>query len=79
MISIAPISSLPISATIGGGAGETGEPLPSPEIEADFEWPFDDLKPRDIGIYPCFANIGGGVSLTGKEPVTTSQGGYWRR
>jgi hypothetical protein len=48
------------------------------EPVADVLWPFDDLKPRDIGIYPCFGNIGGGVSLTGKEPVTTSTGGYWR-
>lgn len=62
---------------VGGGAGETGEDFVD-DAEADFEWPFDDLKPRHIGIYPVFANIGGGVSLTGKEPVTTSAGGYWR-
>jgi hypothetical protein len=69
---------------VGTGVGgeetgeETGESLASPEVGADVLWPFDDLKPRDIGIYPCFANIGGGVALTGKEAVTTSTGGYWR-
>lgn len=81
MISIAPIASLPISATIGGGfsgPGETGEAIPEPEVEADILWPFDDLKPRDIGIYPVAAPIGGGFALTGKEPVTDSGAGYWR-
>lgn len=63
---------------VGSGGGDTGEAIPEPEIGADVTWPFDDLKPRDIGIYPCFANIGGGVSLSGKEPVTTSSAGYWR-
>ena len=61
-----------------GESGESGEAIPAPEIEADFTWPFDDLKPRDIGIYPMFGNIGGGIALTGKERVTTSSGGYWR-
>lgn len=53
-------------------SSETGE------IFGDFEWPYDHLKPRHLGIYPCFANIGGGVALTDKESVTTSDGGYWR-
>lgn len=48
------------------------------EAEADLEWPFDDLKPRDIGIYPMYGNIGGGVALTGKEAVSSSSAGYWR-
>jgi hypothetical protein len=41
-------------------------------------WPFDDLKPRHIGIYPCAATIGGGVALTRKEPAIDSGAGYWR-
>jgi len=48
------------------------------EDGADFQWPFDDLKPRDIGIYPVGAPIGGGVSLTGKEPTIDSGAGFWR-
>lgn len=48
------------------------------DIDADVEWPFDDLKPRDIGIYPCAAPIGGGIALTGKEPTIASAAGYWR-
>ncbi len=63
---------------LGAGIGETGEGIPAPEIGADVTWPFDDLKPRDIGIYPMFGNIGGGVALAGREPVTTSTGGHWR-
>src|SRR5262245_50538336 len=45
---------------------------------ADIEWPFDDLKPRHIGIYPVAAPIGGGIALTGKEPVIDSGAGFWR-
>lgn len=41
-------------------------------------WPFDDLKPRHIGIYPCAATIGGGTALTRKEPAIDSGAGYWR-
>src|SRR5262245_46422326 len=61
-----------------GGTGETGGGIPTPEIEADNIWPFDDLKPRHIGIYPMGAPIGGGVSLTGKEPTRDSGAGFWR-
>lgn len=63
-----------LSAT--GETGETGEP--ATDDEADYTWPTDDLKPRDIGIYPCAAPIGGGIELTGKEPTIDSGAGYWR-
>lgn len=67
--------------------GEPGESTggietPEPEIfipeAADEEWPVDFLKPRDIGIYPIAAPIGGGVALTGKEPTIDSGAGFWR-
>lgn len=45
---------------------------------SELQWPFDELKPRHIGIYPVAAPIGGGVSLTGKEPTIATAGGYWR-
>lgn len=48
------------------------------EADADVTWPFDDLKPRDIGIFPVAAPIGGGIALTGKEPTIDSGAGYWR-
>lgn len=57
---------------------ETPEPEAFVPEEADEEWPFDDLKPRDIAIIPCAAPIGGGVSLTGKEPTIDSGAGFWR-
>ncbi len=41
-------------------------------------WPFDDLKPRHIGIYPCANPIGGGVSIVDREPTINSGHGYWR-
>lgn len=41
-------------------------------------WPFDDLKPRHIGIYPVAATIGGGVALTNKEPAIDSGNGFWK-
>jgi hypothetical protein len=64
----------------GSGTGESGsgEAIPTPVVGADITWPFDDLKPRDIGIYPCASPIGGGIALTGKEPVIDSGVGYWR-
>lgn len=62
---------------LGVGSGSDTD-TPTPEIGADEVWPFDDLKPRDIGIYPCSAPIGGGVALTGKEPTIDSGSGYWR-
>lgn len=42
------------------------------------QWPFDDLKPRDIQIQLCSAPIGGGMSLTGREPTVDSDARYWR-
>jgi hypothetical protein len=41
-------------------------------------WPFSAMKPRHIGIYPCAATLGGGVALTGKEPVIESGAGFWK-
>lgn len=41
-------------------------------------WPYTDLKPRHIGIYPCAATLGGGVALTGKEPAIESGAGFWK-
>lgn len=61
---------------LGAGA-ETGDGGSSPEL-ADEIWPFDDLKPRHIGIHLVSAPIGGGVALTGREPTIDSGAGYWR-
>lgn len=75
----APLGMLETLSSGGGGeTGETGEGIPTPEVEADILWPVDDLKPRDIGIYPVSAPIGGGVSLSGREPTVDSGAGYWR-
>lgn len=60
-----------------GIASETDEALPILPVQVPY-WPFDDLKPRHIGIYPCAAPIGGGVSMAGREPVIDSGAGYWR-
>ncbi len=60
-----------------GLATETDTAFPILPLQTS-RWPYDDLKPRHIGIYPVAAPIGGGVALTGKEPVIDSGAGYWR-
>lgn len=60
-----------------GLAIETDEAFPLTGA-SEGAWPFDNLKPRHIGIYPCAATIGGGVALTKKEPAIDSGAGYWR-
>lgn len=57
-------------------ADESDEALSVLEILTGY-WP-EDLKPRDIGIYPCASPIGGGVSVKGIEPTIDSGNGYWR-
>lgn len=61
-----------------GGGEEVPDDTDAPEIGADILWPFDELKPRHIGIHPCVSPIGGGVALTGKEATIDSGAGYWR-
>lgn len=66
---------------LGAGSGgdlESGQETPEPEVGADIIWPFDELKPRHLGLYPCAAPIGGGIALTRKEPTIDSGAGYWR-
>lgn len=48
------------------------------DTTADFEWPYDDLKPRHLRIEPCAFPIGGGFGLAGREPTIDSGAGYWR-
>lgn len=42
------------------------------------QWPIDDLQPRHLRLEKCYSPIGGGVALTGREPVIASGNGYWR-
>lgn len=56
---------------------ETDEALTIEWVSVGY-WPYDDLKPRHIGIHPIAAPIGGGVALTGREPAIDSGCGYWR-
>lgn len=71
-----------------GIASETGSALAIVAYSA-IAWPgnpanpitpslLDVLRPRHIGIHPVAMPIGGGVALTGKEPVIVSNAGYWR-
>lgn len=55
---------------------ETDTALPVQALQTSY-WPFDDLKPRHIGIHPVASPIGGGVALTGREPTINSGAGYW--
>lgn len=58
-------------------AEETDEALAILALVTDY-WPFDDLKPRHIGIHKIASPIGGGTAITKREPTISSGNGFWR-
>lgn len=58
-------------------AEETDEALAILALITDY-WPFDDLKPRQIGIHKIASPIGGGTAITKREPTISSGNGFWR-
>jgi hypothetical protein len=70
-------TALSVLQRIFGMAEETDEALALIAYITD-AWPFDDLKPRHIGIHKIASVIGGGRAMTGREPTISSGAGFWR-